>query len=268
MITGAGSGMGRAYAIEFAKLGSHLALNDRDEAGLAETGSLAKKVGAKKCFSKAFDVSIKNEMDAFASEVKQQLGNAHVVINNAGIEGSTLPAFHTEEERFRKVMDVNFFGVVNGTKAFLPQMVENGEGALVNVSSVFGLIGTPNNADYCASKFAVRGFTEALLVEFHGSPISIHIVHPGGINTNIVRNERALDFAKEHLITPPEKIAKHVIKCIGKRKFKIVYGHNSMKVWLGSNLIPKNILKRLIWREVNQFNKAGEYDAFNPNAHR
>jgi short-subunit dehydrogenase len=161
-------------------------------------------------------------------------------------------------------MDVNFFGVLNGSKAFLPQMVENGEGALVNVSSIFGLIGTPNNADYCASKFAVRGFTEALMVEFHNSAIGIHLVHPGGIDTNIVRNERGAEFSKKYLTTPPEKIAKHVIKCIKRGQSKIVFGRSSFRVWLGANLVPKGILKRIVWRELKPLRATGEYEEFNP----
>ncbi len=191
VVTGAGSGMGRAYAIEFAKLGAKLALNDYEEDPLNETLEILKNQGVSEVYSEAFDVSDKDKMFAFAENVKAKFGNAHVVINNAGIEGSTETAYHTSIEDYHKIMNINFFGVVHGTKAFLPQLVANNEGAVVNVSSVFGLVGIPNNSDYCASKFAVRGFTQALAIEFHESPISIHCVHPGGIDrTNIVRKRR------------------------------------------------------------------------------
>lgn len=185
VITGAGSGMGRAYALEFAKLGARLALNDYDAQGLDGTLALLKDVPSLRTVRGVFDVSDRAAMERFADEVKATLGNAHVVINNAGIEGSGRPTWATPLAGYERVMRINFYGVLHGSQVFLPQLLANGEGALVNVSSIFGLIGTPSNSDYCASKFAVRGFTEALMVELHDSPVSVHLVHPGGIATNI-----------------------------------------------------------------------------------
>ena len=262
VITGAGSGMGRAYAIEFGKLESKLALNDFDSASLNETNRLLEEIGVKDVLIKSFDVSDREAVYAFADSVKERFGNAHVVINNAGIEGSVEPAYHTGEADFQRVMNVNFYGVLYGSKAFLPQMVANGEGALVNVSSVFGLIGTPANADYCASKFAVRGFTEVLMAEFQESPIGIHCLHPGGIDTNIVRKEAGKEFSKKYLTTPPEKIAKHLIKCIKKGQPKIVYGNDSMKVWLGSNLVPQRLLKWIVWTELKKVMDKAKHSKF------
>lgn len=252
VVTGAGSGMGRAYALEFGKLGAKLALNDFDAESLDQTNRLLRDNGIEDTLSKAFDVSNKLAVYTFAETVKERFGNAHVVINNAGIEGSVEPVYHTDEGDIQRVMDVNYFGVVYGTKAFLPQLVANGEGAIVNVSSVFGLIGTPANADYCASKFAVRGFTEALMAEFQESPIGIHCVHPGGIDTGISKKEAGKDFSDKYLTTSPEKIVQHVIKCIKRGQPKIVYGNNSLKVWFGSNLVPQRLLKRIVWAELKR----------------
>lgn len=262
VITGAGSGMGRAYAIEFGKLGAKLALNDYEEGPLNETLEILNQQAVSEVYSELFDVSDKVKMFAFADNVKSKLGNAHVIINNAGIEGSTLTAYHTSIPDFHRIMNINFFGVLNGTKAFLPQLIENKEGAVVNISSVFGLVGMPHNADYCASKFAVRGFTEALAIEFHDSPISIHCVHPGGIATNIARKEAGQAFSKKYLTTPPEVMVKHVIKCIGTGQPKIVYGRDSFRMWLAGNLVPKRVLNSVIYRELSKVMDMSKYSDF------
>ena len=119
----------------------------------------------------------------------------------------------------------------------------------MNVSSVFGLVGTPLNSDYCATKFAVRGYTQSLAIEFDASPINIHCLHPGGIRTNIVRKEEGREFSNKYLITPPEDIVKHVIKCIRSGKTKIVYGQDSLRMWIASNLVPHQFLNRTVYRE-------------------
>lgn len=261
VITGAGSGMGRAYALEFAKLGAKLALNDFDAKALAETLALLAGRGTTTVYSEVFDVSDRDVMHGFAARVQAELGNAHVIINNAGIEGSAKPLWATDDASYERVMRINFFGVVHGTKAFLPQLIANGEGAVVNVSSIFGLIGTPNHSDYCASKFAVRGFTEAFMVEMQESPVSVHLVHPGGIATNIARGDGAQAFAKHYLTTPPEDIVRHVIKCIGRKKPKIVYGKDSFKTWLGSNFVPLKLLNRIIWQEMKSVIDRKDYQS-------
>lgn len=252
VITGAGSGMGRAYAEEFGKLGAKLVLNDYEEGPLAETVEIVRSQGVEHIYSENFDVSDKDKMFAFAENVKSTFGNAHVIINNAGIEGSVDSAYSTSVEDYHKIMNINFFGVVHGCKAFLPQLVENQEGAVVNVSSVFGLVGTPLNSDYCATKFAVRGYTQSLAIEFHESPISIHCLHPGGIATNIVRKEGGKEFSKKYLTTPSEDIVRHVIKCIQSGKTKIVYGQDSFRMWLASNLVPHQLLNKVVYREFNK----------------
>lgn len=262
VITGAGSGMGRAYALAFGRLGANVALNDYEEKALDETKALLQAEGIESFYAEVFDVSEKRKMYAFAEQVKNVFGNAHVVINNAGIEGQGKPFYLMDEKAYKRLMDINFYGVFYGCKAFLSQLVENNEGAIVNVSSIFGLIAPPNNADYSASKFAVRGLTEALMAEFHESPISIHCLHPGGIDTNIVRKEESKEFAKKYLTTPPEEIVDHVIQCIQKKKSKIVYGNDSFKVWLASNFVPQGILNGILWNELKKVLDLKTYATF------
>jgi NAD(P)-dependent dehydrogenase (short-subunit alcohol dehydrogenase family) len=263
VITGAASGMGRAYALEFAKLGSKVALNDFDKEGLEETIQLLKAKDYSNFYYEAFDVSDKEKMFDFAKNVKKHLGNAHIIINNAGIGYAGKPAFHKPIEEFERIMQINFFGVLYGCKAFLPQIVANDEGAVVNVSSIFGLSGMPNVSDYCASKFAVTGFTEALMIEFSESKtISIHCVHPGGIDTNITRNDPDGKFRDKYLKTPPEKIVKHVIDCIRQKKSKIVFGQDSWKIWLGSNFVPQDVFNKFVWKEMKPLLDMDDYRDF------
>lgn len=242
VITGAGSGMGRAYALAFAREGSVLALCDLDEAGLTETLQQLQSLTKNQVLSRVLSVADKPSMQAFAESVKTELGNAHVLINNAGIEGSGKRMWDTSLEYYERVMDVNYFGVVIGTQVFLPQLQSNSEAALVNVSSIFGLIGTQGNSDYCASKFAVRGFTEALMVELSSSHIQVHLLHPGGVATNIVRNEAQMEISKKYLTTPPEEIVDIVIHSIRRNRKRIVCGNKSLIVRLGTHLLP------LAWR--------------------
>jgi short-subunit dehydrogenase len=260
VITGAGSGMGRAYALAFAALGSRLALNDYDSQGLAETVKrVSQQSPATRVHAQAFDVSKRADMELFAAGVKEAIGPAHVIINNAGIEGAGKPVWATPLEAYERVFQINFFGVLHGTQVFLPQLLENGEGAIVNVSSIFGLIGTPNSSDYSATKFAVRGFTEALMVELMDSPISVHLVHPGGIATNIARADNTKAFSAHYLTTSPEDIVRHVIKSISKGRRRIVYGNGALKAHLGALLVPLKLLNRIIWQDMKSVMDVSDY---------
>lgn len=253
VITGAGSGIGRACALEFAKLGANLALNDYQEIGLQQTIRLIEQLGKNtKIVHHIFDVSEREEMYQFAAKVKQNLGNAHVIINNAGIEGFPKMVADLTIEEYRRTMDVDFYGVVHGTKAFMPQILDNKEGAIVNISSIFGLFGSPKSSDYSAAKFAVRGFTEALAIELYESPISVHCVHPGGIKTNITQSEVSKKFGDKFLKTPPEDLAKYLIKCIGKKRQKIVFGHHSRRTWFGAKFIPQGLFNWIAWRKLQE----------------
>ncbi len=192
VVTGAGSGLGRALACELAARGAHLALSDVDEAGLAETVRRAERSGVT-VRADRLDVTDRPGVLAYADAVAAQFGTVRLVINNAGIAftGDVLELAFADIER---VMDVDFWGVVNGTKAFLPYLIESGDGHLANISSLFGLMGTPSQGAYNAAKFAVRGFTEALrqemLIARH--PVQVTCVHPGGVRTAIARNAGAV----------------------------------------------------------------------------
>lgn len=250
VITGAGSGMGRAYAEAFGRRGARLALNDYNPDSLAETAEILHKQGVQHVLCEAFDVADEAAFSTFARKVHDTWGNAHVIINNAGVEGCHKPTWASEVADYERIMAINFYGVVNGTRQFLPQIMANGEGAVVNISSIFGLVGTPNNSDYCASKFAVRGYTEALMVELEKSPINAFLVHPGGIATNIAQSASNQDFGQRFLTTPPAEIAEHVIACIGNNKNRIVFGNQAFRTWFASFGLPLKLRNSIIWRQM------------------
>ncbi|MEZ5247038.1 MAG: SDR family NAD(P)-dependent oxidoreductase [Acidimicrobiales bacterium] len=252
VVTGAGSGMGRAYAIEFEKEGAKLSLCDIDPVGLQQTVDALRRSGGDRVFSAVVDVADEDAMNDFADRSRAALGNAHVVINNAGIAGSMLPGVETSVKDLDRVFSVNFYGVVHGTLAFMPQLQVNREAALVNVSSIFGMIGVPGNADYCATKFAVRGYTESLMAELDGSHIQVHLVHPGGIATNIVKGTTAEADAKDLLTTPPSEIAVKVIEAIRKNRRRVVFGNAARPARFASNFMPLGAVARMLRKGVER----------------
>lgn len=237
-ITGAGSGIGRALAVELAGRGTHLALSDVDEIGLAETVAAAEGRGVK-VTSNRVDVADRAAVHDWADQVVAEHGHVHVVVNNAGVAlGATVEGMSYEDLEW--LMGINFWGVVHGTKAFLPHLKAAGEGHVVNISSVFGLLGIPSQSAYNASKFAVRGFTDALRMELEidGCGVSATTVHPGGIKTNIARNARmdpsvtALTDDPEQarrdferlFTTTPEKAARQIVAAIEADKRRALVG--------------------------------------------
>lgn len=260
VVTGAASGMGREYALEFSRLGAKVAITDVDGAGLSETFERMKTISAKPALSQAMDISERDAVSEFSVQVKKQLGNAHILINNAGIGGGGVPHWAMEPEQYRKTLDVNFFSVVNATQLFLPQLLENQEGAVVNVSSVFGLLGTPNSSDYCASKFAVRGFSESLMVELTDSPISVHLVHPGGIKTNIAKGvENGEEFTEKYLKTDPLDAVREVIRGIQTGKQRMIFGYQSSLLRF-LTLLPLKLRNRILHREMKDLMDPGHYE--------
>ncbi|MGW3995507.1 SDR family NAD(P)-dependent oxidoreductase [Amycolatopsis sp. NPDC004772] len=186
VITGAASGIGRALATRLSRLGSPVALADVDEDGLKATAAALPG----KVLTRVLDVRDAADQLRFAAEVRDWLpAPLAAVFNNAGVAvtSSVLDAVPEDDDWLH---DINFHGVVHGTRAFLPILVEQGEGAIVNTSSVYGLLGVPYQSAYCAAKFAVRGFTESLRQELRGTDVRAVTVHPGGITTNIARNAR------------------------------------------------------------------------------
>ncbi|UXD88891.1 SDR family NAD(P)-dependent oxidoreductase [Thalassolituus hydrocarboniclasticus] len=259
VITGAASGMGREYALEFARLGALVAITDVNAEQLAETHKMVKAISGKSSLSEVLDIAAEESVTDFAGKVKRELGNAHIIINNAGIGGGGAPVWVQDNAQYHTTMQVNFFAVVYITKAFLPQLLTNQEGAVVNVSSVFGLLGTPGTSDYCASKFAVRGFTESLMVELADTPISVHLVHPGGIKTNIAKHSKnGAEFEEKYLKTDPLFAVREVIKGIKSGKQRMIFGYQSSLLRF-LTLLPLKLRNRILHREMGDMRDPEHY---------
>jgi NADP-dependent 3-hydroxy acid dehydrogenase YdfG len=185
VVTGAGSGIGRALAQVLDARGHQLVLCDVNASALEETKTLLSRPAS----SHLVDVADRAAVYAFAESTISEQGQVDLVINNAGVDLAQSLSTVSQED-FEWIFNINFWGVVHGTKAFLAPMLARGSGVVVNVSSVFGLIGWPMHGTYCASKFAVRGFTETLRHELVGTGVRAVCVHPGGIKTNIIKNSR------------------------------------------------------------------------------
>ena len=234
VITGAGSGIGRALALNLAKGGAKLALSDMDTLGLAETVRQAEQLGAQ-VHSAPLDVTQREAFLDYAATVAEHYGVVNMVFNNAGI-AFTGEVEISEFKDIERVMDVDFWGVVNGTKAFLPYLLESGDGHVVNISSMFGLAAIPGQSAYNAAKFAVRGFTESLRQEMLISkqPVTITCVHPGGIKTAIARNgttaagyvqaDVAQAFDRYLATTSPDAAARRILKGVRANRARILVG--------------------------------------------
>ena len=234
VVTGAGSGIGRALAYELARRGAKLALSDIDTAGLAETVKQVRVIGARVHEAK-LDVSDRDAVLSYADDVVAEFGVVNIVVNNAGI-AFTGDIEKMSFEQIEKVMDVDFWGVVNGTKAFLPHLISSGDGHVVNISSLFGLLAVPGQSAYNAAKFAVRGFTESLRQEMlvNKHPVQVTCVHPGGIKTAITRNAKAVDgldaaaiaemFDKKLAKTTPDAAARIILRGVARNKARTLVG--------------------------------------------
>jgi NAD(P)-dependent dehydrogenase (short-subunit alcohol dehydrogenase family) len=246
VITGAGSGIGRALAQQFATAGAQLALSDINMAGLDET----LKMLPTSCKAKGYqlDTSSWAAFQAHAEEVKADFGTAHYIINNAGVTLVGTVAHSTIEE-YEWQLGINMWGVLYGTKAFLPMMQAQRDGCIVNISSVFGLISFPTQSGYNMSKFAVRGLTECLWQELEGSGVRAVCVHPGGIKTNFEKagrrvkaagTEEALlsDKGDKMLITPPEQCAAEILNGLRKGHKRILTGNKSTTIFWMTRLFP------------------------------
>lgn len=258
-ITGAGSGIGRALAEELARRDCHLAVSDVDEAGLAETVLRCERSGVK-VTPTTLDVSDSAGVYAWADQVVADHGKVNVIANNAGVALGATAAGQSIED-FEWVMDINFWGVVHGTQAFLPHLRESGDGHIINISSVFGLISIPTQSAYNASKFGVRGFTDALRMELEIEPcgVSSTTIHPGGIKTNIARNARTDEsmiiagsdpdeFVQEFdrlALTTPDKAARQILKAVERNRRRALIGPDAVLFDVMSRL-PAGLYQRLL----------------------
>ncbi len=243
VITGAGSGIGRAIALSLAERGAHLALADVNCSGLAETAALLPP-GELRVTQHQLDVADRETVAAFPAAVIAAHGGADVLVNNAGVAlGGTFEM--VSEEDFDWLFNINFHGVVRMTRAFLPLLRASNDARLVNISSIFGIVAPAEQVAYAASKFAVRGFTEALRHELTGSTIGVTVVHPGGVRTNIsesARSPRGVEEAevlrrrtamRKFLRMPPDRAGEIIVRGIELRKTRILVGIDAVGLsWL------------------------------------
>lgn len=248
VITGAGSGIGRALAIQLAKSGAKLALSDVNESGLAETVGVCQSAGAA-VFSKKVDVSKLKEIQALVADVIAEFGQADMVFNNAGIALGKKNLSELSYEEWEKIMGINVWGVIYGTKEFLPYLLQQPEAAIINISSIFGLAGIAEQTPYCTTKFAVRGFTESLRTELIDSNVEVYCVHPGGINTNISQHaleeaqsdptkKKEIENFNKMLRHTPAKAAETILTAVKNKNQKILIGEEAYLFDYATRLLP------------------------------
>jgi NAD(P)-dependent dehydrogenase (short-subunit alcohol dehydrogenase family) len=253
VITGGAGGIGRGIAVSLARRGCHLALADINEAGLAETAAIAAAPGLRITCHR-LDVADRQAVAAFPGTVSAAHPGIDILVNNAGVAiGGAFD--QVDEADFDWLIDINFWGVVRMTRAFLPLLKASESGQLVNISSLFGLIAPPGQTAYCASKFAVRGFSEALRHELEGSRVGVTTVHPGGVATSIAASARMSKFlsdaelvrAQKHfqrlLKMPPQRAGKIIVEAIERRRPRVIVGSDARLVALIERLFPVSYWK-------------------------
>ena len=268
MITGAASGIGRALAVRLSAQGCPVAIVDANEEGLAETASLL----AGESFVQPLDVRDRGGQLSFAAAVAEWApAPIGAVFNNAGVAlAATVAESSIEDDEW--LLAINFDGVVHGVRAFLPILLEQDSGAIVNTSSVFGLAGIPSQSAYCASKFAVRGFTESLRHELKGTGVRAITIHPGGVKTNIARNgrmhtdPRGRGRSKDQMAdefealarTTPERAAEIIHKGVDAGKARILIGPDAYLFDFLTRAAPTHyftvldVLERVASRRMNR----------------
>ncbi|GAA4398685.1 SDR family NAD(P)-dependent oxidoreductase [Tsukamurella soli] len=246
VITGAASGMGRELALQLAREGAKLSLCDYDPVGLEETAAQARALGAE-VHTKVVNVAEREQVLAYAEEVVAHYGTVNLLFNNAGIAHHA-PVEQTSFKDYDRVLDIDFWGVVNGTKAFLPYLIASGDAHIINTSSLFGLLGVGGQSAYNAAKFAVRGFTESLRIEMLASDhnVGVTCVHPGGIKTAIARNATVADghdqaktaelFDKYLARTSAEDAAKVILDGVRKRRGRVLIGADAKLLDLAARI--------------------------------
>ncbi|MEJ7878158.1 SDR family oxidoreductase [Acinetobacter baumannii] len=256
-VTGAGSGIGQAIAIALAKQGCHLALSDISETGLAKTVELLTPYSVKVTTQKV-DVAKRDEVATWAKAVVDEHGQVNLIFNNAGVAiGSTAEGVSYEDLEW--LIGINFWGVVYGTKEFLPYLKQSGDGHIINISSMFGLTAQPTQSAYNASKFAVRGFTESLRQELdmQNAGVSATCVHPGGIRTNIAKAARmnnsvqslgmdplkSQDVFDKLLRTPADDAAQQILEAVRKDRRRLLIGADAKAVDVIQRILPQGYQK-------------------------
>lgn len=260
VVTGAASGIGRATAERLAERGCDLALVDVNAAGL-EDAAQAVRTRGRQASTHLADVADRDRMRALADEVMGEHGRVHVLVNNAGVSvGSTLLDHGWED--FDWIVGINFWGVVHGCKFFLPHLLRAEEGHIVNLSSMLGFLGVAGQTGYCSTKFAVRGFSEALHAELAGTRVGITSVHPGAIRTNILRAARLPDEERsraealmQRWARPPEAAARKIVRAVERNRLRVVVGWESHLAFVLGRLFPNGV-PRLVARASARRNAA------------
>nr|WP_145484744.1 MULTISPECIES: SDR family oxidoreductase [Streptomyces] len=274
VVTGAGSGIGRGLAAELARRGARLALSDVDETGLAETAAQVESLGAE-AHTARLDVSDRAAVESYATAVAEHFGVVHQVYNNAGIGGGGGTVLETDWSVYDRTIAVNLFGVVHGTKAFLPHLIASGDGHVVNISSLNGIMAQPTLSAYCAAKFGVRGFTETLRTEMLAGrhPVRVSVVHPGGVRTNIAtavldaaRSQgieiparqlaRARTYNEKLLKMPAPQAATIIVDGVAAGRPRIMVGRDAQAADLVVRLLPRLSPKLTVLFERRLFGKA------------
>jgi NAD(P)-dependent dehydrogenase (short-subunit alcohol dehydrogenase family) len=265
VVTGAGSGIGRELALGLARRGARLSLCDISEPGLAGTVGQVTALGAE-AHSAAVDVGDRAAVAGYADAVAAHYGAIHQVYNNAGLAGAGETVATTEFDVYDRVLAVNLFGVINGTKVFLPHLIASGDGHVINMSSLNGIMGQPGLSAYCTSKFGVRGFTETLRGEMllAGHPVKVSVVHPGGVRTNIAssalaeaqrlgieltpaQQARARVYNEKLLRMQPAKAASIILAGVEAGKPRILVGSDARAIDLLVRLAPRRCPEFAAW---------------------
>lgn len=258
VVTGAGGGIGRAIAVSLARRRCRLALADIDEDGMAGTAELLRGYGVPVSCHR-LDVADRAAVAGFPALVAAEHAAVHLLVNNAGVAvGGTFE--QVSEEDFEWLFEINFWGVVRMTRAFLPLLRASGDARVVNLSSVFGLVAPPEQVAYAASKFAVRGFSEALRHELKGSGVGVTVVHPGGVATSIAERARVPagvseeEVARRHarfrklLRLPPEVAGEAIVRGVERRQARVLVGSDARLLSVIARVMPVSYWKVLALR--------------------
>jgi NAD(P)-dependent dehydrogenase (short-subunit alcohol dehydrogenase family) len=271
VVTGAGSGIGQQLAVGLARRGARLAISDVKEDGLADTAERLELLGAR-VHSARLDVSDRDAVKRYADDVAAHYGVVNQIYNNAGIAAGATTVVDCDYEAYERIIAINLWGVINCTKEFLPHLIASGDGHVVNISSLNGLMAQASMSGYCATKFAVRGFTESVRAEMlsGGHPVRVTVVHPGGIRTNIAssalteaeragreitdeQRQRAEAYNAKLLKMSPSKAARVILAGVAANRSRVLVGNDARGVDLLVRLLPRSHASLVQWWERQTF---------------
>ncbi|GAB3013527.1 SDR family NAD(P)-dependent oxidoreductase [Mycobacterium bourgelatii] len=274
VVTGAGSGIGRALAVGLARRGARVAMSDVNKDGLADTAERTRALRAE-THVEVLDVTDREAVNDYAASVTDHFGVVHQLYNNAGVAGGAAPVIDCDYETYERIFGINVWGVIHGTKAFLPHLINSGDGHLVNISSLNGLMAQASMSAYCTSKFAVRGFTESVRAEMlaAGHPVQVVVVHPGGIRTNIAtaaideakragkelsseQLKRAEAYNDKLLKMSPTKAADTILNGVQANRSRVLVGNDARGVDLLVRLLPRQYPRLGVWWERRTFGRS------------